>query len=105
MSNSGSIFCCLMEMCLGDQKFVTLLLYLVNICVFAISRQNVGPYWICVQMAERIQFKNKTKKCHFSQHQVVFLGYVLPADGISANPKMVDNVKDWLVPTNPKELQ
>ena len=37
LSNSGSSFCCLMEMCLRDQQFVTLLLYLDNICIFATS--------------------------------------------------------------------
>ena len=37
LSNSGSSFCSLMEMCLGDQQFVTLLLYLDDICVFAAS--------------------------------------------------------------------
>ena len=34
LSNSGSSFCHLMEMCLGDQQFITLLLYLDNICIF-----------------------------------------------------------------------
>ena len=37
LSNSGSGFCHLMEMCLGDQQFVTLLLYLDDICVFVAS--------------------------------------------------------------------
>ena len=37
LSNSGLSFCCLMEMCLGDQQFVTLLLYLDDICVFVAS--------------------------------------------------------------------
>ena len=35
--NSGLSFCCLMGMCLGYQQFVTLLLYLDNICVFVSS--------------------------------------------------------------------
>ena len=30
LSNAGSSFCCLMEQCLGDQQFVTFLLYLDN---------------------------------------------------------------------------
>ena len=34
LSNSGSSFCHLIEMCLGDQPFVTLLLYLDHICIF-----------------------------------------------------------------------
>ena len=35
--NAGSSFCHLMEQCLGDQQFVTLLLYLGDICIFALS--------------------------------------------------------------------
>ena len=33
--NVGSSFCHLMEQCLGDQQFITLLLYLDDICIFA----------------------------------------------------------------------
>ena len=32
------------------------------------------------------------------------MGYVLSADGISANPKKVDAVKNWPMPTSAKEL-
>ena len=35
LSNAGSSFCRLMEQCLGDQQFVTLLVYLDDICIFA----------------------------------------------------------------------
>ena len=35
LSNSGSSFCYLMGMCLGDQQFIILLLYLDDICIFA----------------------------------------------------------------------
>ena len=35
LSNAGSSFCHLMEQCLGDWQFVTLLLYLDDICIFA----------------------------------------------------------------------
>ena len=34
LSNSESTFCRLMEQCLGDQQFVTLMLYLDDICIF-----------------------------------------------------------------------
>ena len=54
---------------------------------------------------EEINLKIKPKKCHFSQHSIVFLGHVLSAEGISANPQKVEKVKNWPVPTNPKELQ
>ena len=35
---------------------------------------------------------------------MIFLGHVLSADGISANPEKVDKVRDWPVPSNAKEL-
>ena len=34
-SNAGASFCQLMEMCLGDQQYITLLFYLDDICVFS----------------------------------------------------------------------
>ena len=85
LSNSGSNFCCIMEMYLGDQQFVTLVLYLDNICVFAASIDN---------MMDHIELVFKWVE------ELVFLRHVP-----SANPKKVDKVKNWPVPTNPKELQ
>ena len=36
LSNVGASFCChLMEMCLGDQQYITLLFYIGDICVFS----------------------------------------------------------------------
>ena len=35
LSNVGASFCHLMEMCLGDQQYITLLFYLHDICVFS----------------------------------------------------------------------
>ena len=35
---------------------------------------------------------------------MIFLGHVLSADGISANPENVDKVRDWPVSSNVKEL-
>ena len=104
--NSSSSFSCLMEMCLGDKQFVTLLLYLDNICIFAAS---IDEMLDCIELVfkllEEFNLKIKPKKCHFFQHSVIFLWHVLLAEGISANPKNVEKVKNWPVPTNPKELQ
>ena len=35
---------------------------------------------------------------------MIFLGHILSADGISADPEKVEKVRDWLVPSNGKEL-
>ena len=106
LSNSGSSFCRLMEMCLGDQQFVTLLLYLDDICIFAASiDEMLDRIELVFKQLEDFNLKIKPKKCHFFQRSVIFLGHILSAEGISANPEKVEKVKNWPVPTNPKELQ
>ena len=69
LSSAWSSFCRLMEQCLGDQQFVTLLLYLEGICIFALDVSAM------------------LKKCYFFQASMIFLGDVLSADGIYASPK------------------
>ena len=106
LPNSRSSFCHLMEMCLGDQQFVTLLLYLDDICIFAASIDGMLDHIELVfKWLEDFNLKIKPKKCHFFQCSVIFLRHVLSAEGISANPEKVEKVKNWPVPTNPKELQ
>ena len=89
----------------SDQQFVTLLLYLDDICVFVASiDEMLDQIELVFSRLKEFNLKIKPKKCHFFQCSIVFLGYVLSADGISANPKKVDAVKNWPVPTNAKEL-
>ena len=94
-----------MEQCLGDQQFVTLLLYLDDICIFALSIEEMLD---CIDLVfnrlKEFHLKIKSKKCHFFDTSVLFLGHVLSLEGISANPKNVDKVWDWPIPMNAKEV-
>ena len=105
LSNSGSSFCHLMEMFLGDQQFMTLLLYLDDICIFAANvDEMLDQIQIVFGRLKDFNLKLKPKKCHFFQCSVVFLGYVLSADGISTNPEKVEKVQNWPDPSIHKEL-
>ena len=105
LTNAGASFCRLMEMCIGDQQYVTLLFYLDDICVFAETAN---------QMLDRIQFtfnrlkefnlKIKPKKSFFFQAEVNFLGHILSKDGVSPNPEKIEKIRDWPVPTTSKEV-
>ena len=75
LTNAGASFCRLIEMCIGDQQYVTLLFYLDNICIFAETAD---------QMLDRIEFvfshlkefnlKIKPKKSHFFKQVLLFWG-------------------------------
>ena len=105
LTNAGASFCRLMEMCIGDQQYITLLFYLDDICIFAETAD---------QMLDRIEFvfsrlkefnlKIKPKKSHFFQTSVTFLGHILSANGVSPNPEKVAKIKDWPTPKTPKEV-
>ena len=95
-----------MEQCLGDQQFVTLLLYLDDICIFAPTINDMLD-WIelVFNRLKQYNLKIKPKKCQFFDTSVLFLGHILSAKGISANPEKVEKVKTWPVPKNIKEVQ
>ena len=101
LSNAGSSFCCLIEQCLGDQPFVILLLYLDDICIFALSIEEMLDHVDQVfSRLKEFHLKIKPKKCHFFDTSVLFLGHGLSSEGISANPEK------WisLIPTSAKEV-
>ena len=66
LSNARSSFCRLMEQCLGDQQFVTLLLYLDDICIFALDVSTMlDQIELVFNWLKSFQFKNQAKKCYF----------------------------------------
>ena len=105
LSNAGASFCCLMEMCLGDQQYLTLLFYLDDICIFSSSvDEMLNRIEMVLKRLQDFNLKIKPKKSFFFQSKVLFLGHILSKDGISPNPEKIQKVKDWPVPTNAKEV-
>ena len=80
LSNAGSSFCHLMEQCLGDQQFVTLLLYLDDICIFAPTIDKMlDQIQLVFDRLKKFNLKIKPKKFQFFSTSVLFLGHVLSA--------------------------
>ena len=105
LSNVGSSFCHLMEQCLEDQQFVTLLLYLNDICILAPTIDDMLD-WIELVFHRLKQYNLKIQpKCQFFDTSVCFLVHILSAKGISANPEKVEKVKTLPIPKNIKEVQ
>ena len=95
LTNAGASFCRLMEMCIGDQQYITLLFYLDNICIFAeMADQMLDCIELIFSHLKEFNLKIKPKKLHFFQTSVTFLGHILSADGILPNPEKVTKIKD-----------
>ena len=105
LTNAGASFCHLMEMCIGDQQYVTLLFYLDDICVFAENAdQMLDRIELVFSRLKEYHLKIKPKKSYFFQTSITFLGHILSAQGVSPNPKKVSKIKDWPMPKTPKEV-
>ena len=105
LSNAGASFCRLMEMCIGDQQFVTLLFYLDDICVFSSTiDEMLDRIELVFKRLKEFNLKIKPKKSHFFQEHAVFLGHVLSSEGISPNPEKINKIKDWPTPTTAKQV-
>ena len=105
LTNAGASFCHLMEMCIGDQQYITLLFYLDDICIFV---ETADQMLDCIEFVfsrlKEFNLKIKPKKSYFFQTSVTFLGHILSANGVSPNPEKVTKIKDWPIPKTPKEV-
>ena len=105
LSNAGASFCHLMEMCLGDQQYLTLLFYLDDICIFSSTiDEMLDRIAMVLYHLKEFNLKIKPKKSFFFQSNVLFLGHMLSKDGILPNPEKVSKVRDWPVPKMAKEV-
>ena len=105
LSNTGASFCQSMEMCLGNQQYITLLFYLNDMCVFSSTvNEMLDHVGLVLNHLKEFNLKIKPKKTYFFQSSVVFLGHVLSKDRISPNLEKVTKVKDWPVPKSAKEV-
>ena len=73
LTNAGASFCRLMEMCIGDQQYVTLLFYLDDICIFAeTANQMLDRIEFVFSRLKEFNLKIKPKKPHFFSNKRYF---------------------------------
>ena len=105
LTNANASFCWLMEMCIGDQQYITLLFYLDDICVFAeTADQMLDRIQLVFNRLKEFSLKIKPRKSHFFQAEVDFLGHILSKNGVSPNPEKINKVRDWPTPMSSKEI-
>ena len=104
--NAPSTFQRVMERCLGDMNLTEILIYLDDILLFSPS------FDIHLEILDKVltrlgQFglKVKGKKCSLFKTEVLYLGHVVNAEGISVDEDKVQKVLDWPEPTNADQLR
>ena len=106
LCNAPATFQRLMQRCLGDQCYQTVLCYLDDVLVFSETfEEHLERLEMVLQRLQSIGLKLKSSKCHFLQSEVLYLGHRVSADGISTDPDKIVAVQGWLVPNTVKQLR
>ena len=106
LCNAPATFQRLMDMVLGGLQWTNCLVYLDDVIVvgrtFREHLQNLRSVFSRLSTAG---LKLQPKKCHLCSPQVEFLGHVVSAEGVSTDPKKIEKVANWPVPTSKREVQ
>ena len=84
----------------------TVIVYIDDILIF--TKTKKGHNEIVMEVLRRLKENDifvKPKKCFFKVQEVEMLGLIISPDGIKMDPKKVEVITAWPVPTKVKEVQ
>jgi hypothetical protein len=106
LCNAPSAFQATMNKVLAGYIGVFVQVYLDDILIYSETEsEHVEHVRLVLQRLRDSCLFAKLAKCRFMQSEVKFLGAVVSADGIKADPSKLQAVRDWPVPKNVNELR
>lgn len=95
-----------MDLVLADLQQTTCVVYLDDIIVFG---RTFLEHLSCLdEVLSKLcaaNLKVKLSKCNLFSTQVKYLGHIISAEGIRADPVKVENVREWPGPKNLTEVK
>ena len=106
LCNAPSTFQRCMELIFRGLQWSELLIYLDDIIIFS---KDIEEHLVRLDEVlgrlEKAGLKLKPSKCDLLKSEVLFLGHVVSKEGIQPNPKLIEDIINWHVPKNVKEIQ
>ncbi|GBB89252.1 hypothetical protein RclHR1_15940001 [Rhizophagus clarus] len=101
-----AIFQRLMDEILNDyiRKFVTV--YLNDIMIYLKNfKEHIRYIEKVLERIEKVNMIIKLKKCKFGRRNIEFLGHKVEKDGLKANEKKIETIRDISIPRNITEVR
>ena len=82
------------------------LVFFDDILIYSLSLEMHVKYVTKeLRILRQHQLYAKESKCSFAQKQVEYLGHLISAEGVRADPKKIDTMMQWPRPGNTKQLK
>ena len=106
MVNAPMTFQRLMEQCFGDMNLVDLIIFLDDLLIHADTLDELGQKTIKVlDRLRHFNLKLDPDKCVFGAKEVSHLGFLISGDGLRPDPRKLEALTSWKVPTTVREVK
>lgn len=87
----------------GDLNFTHLLVYLDDLIIFSKTFEHLERLQLVFDQLQEHGLKLKPSKCQLIRQEVQYLGHLVSAAGVQADPEKISRVKDWVRSTNKEQ--
>ena len=106
LTNAASTFMRLMNEVLKRFLGKFLIVYLDEILIFSkIKEENIEHVRQVLQRLQEEKLMNNLKKCSFIEEEIVYLGFVILADGLKMDLEKVKAILEWPTLENAGEVR
>ena len=106
LTNALATFQWLMQSCLGDLHLHYCIIYLDDVNDFSKTlEEHVFRLKAVFEKLKQAGLKLKPSKCELFRQELTYLGHVVSKDGIQTNPKKVEAIHKWPIPSNVTEVR
>ena len=106
LTNAPATFQWLMQSCLSNLYLHYCIIYLDDIIVFSKTpEEHLLKLRAVFEKLNQAGLKLKPSKCDLFRQELIYLGHVVPKNGIQTDPKKVETICKWPVPTNVTEVR
>ena len=104
--NSPGTFQWLMDMVLRGHTWISVLVYIDDIVVYASSHKELQSRLAAIfQCLRDANLKLKPSKVRLFQRQIKFLGNIVSGQGVAVDDSKVAEIIQWAVPHNVHEIR
>lgn len=106
LANAPATFQSLMNSVFSDHLRKFILVFFDDILIYSPSLEAHEKHLtVTLELLREHQLYVKKSKCMLAQMEVEYLGHIISAHGVAAEPSKIQAVKDWPTPTTVKALR